>query len=52
MQMTKVVAHTLVIDRCPACHGAWLDGGELERLRDDVARDSMIAIARGALGAS
>jgi Zn-finger nucleic acid-binding protein len=24
----------LVVDRCPACHGYWLDRGELEKVRD------------------
>jgi len=24
----------LVIDTCPACHGFWLDRGELEKVRD------------------
>jgi Zn-finger nucleic acid-binding protein len=23
----------IVIDRCPGCHGIWLDGGELERIQ-------------------
>jgi Zn-finger nucleic acid-binding protein len=25
---------TLIIDKCPACHGYWLDRGELEKIRD------------------
>jgi hypothetical protein len=45
--MTKQVAHSLVIDRCPTCQGVWLDAGELDCLTGDVARDAMLAIARG-----
>lgn len=26
----------LQVDRCPSCHGVWLDPGELEKLRDAV----------------
>ena len=26
----------LVVDRCPSCHGLWLDNGELQRLRQVV----------------
>jgi hypothetical protein len=50
--MTKTVAHSLVIDRCPACQGVWLDGGELEHLTEEVASEAMMAIARGVLSAS
>jgi hypothetical protein len=25
--MTKSVAHMMIIDRCPACQGVWLDAG-------------------------
>lgn len=45
--MTKKVAHSIVIDRCPACQGVWLDAGELDCLTEDVAREAMLAIARG-----
>jgi Zn-finger nucleic acid-binding protein len=44
----------LVIDRCPACEGFWLDPGELEALReislekDDKRLDSMKHIQRPA----
>jgi Zn-finger nucleic acid-binding protein len=50
--MTKTVVHTLVIDRCPACQGVWLDAGELEHLTEDVASEAMMAIARGVLSAT
>jgi hypothetical protein len=50
--MTKSVAHLMIIDRCPTCQGVWLDAGELESLTADVAREAMMAIARGAWAAS
>jgi Zn-finger nucleic acid-binding protein len=31
--MEKQVVHKLVIDRCPKCHGVWLDPEELEAVR-------------------
>lgn len=45
--MTKKVAHSIVIDRCPTCQGVWLDAGELDSLTGEVAREAMLAIARG-----
>jgi hypothetical protein len=45
--MTKTVAHMMVIDRCPTCHGVWLDAGELDNLTAEAAREAMLAIARG-----
>ena len=34
--MQKDIAHMVLIDRCPSCHGVWLDGGERGRLRNDL----------------
>ena len=51
-QMTKTIAHMMIIDRCPTCHGVWLDAGELDRLTADAAGQAMLAIARGAWSAS
>ena len=45
--MSKKAAHTIVIDRCPTCQGVWLDAGELDCLTGEVAREAMMAIARG-----
>jgi hypothetical protein len=45
--MTKTVAYMMVIDRCPACQGVWLDAGELDHLNAEVAREAMMAIAQG-----
>jgi hypothetical protein len=50
--MNKQVAHMIVIDRCPSCHGVWLDAGELDCLTGDVARDAMMALARGVMPTS
>ena len=46
-ELTKEIAHMLVIDRCPTCRGTWLDVDELERINDEVAREAMMAVARG-----
>ena len=45
--MIKEIAHMLVIDRCPECRGVWLDGGELERLREGVQMEAVMATTRG-----
>jgi Zn-finger nucleic acid-binding protein len=31
--MQKHVIRNVIVDKCPECHGAWLDGGELELLK-------------------
>jgi len=46
-QMSKEIAHMLVIDRCPSCRGVWLDGGELERLKEGVEISALKAISAG-----
>jgi Zn-finger nucleic acid-binding protein len=46
-KMTKEVAHMLVIDRCSACQGVWLDGGELERIRGGVEEAALRSMAIG-----
>lgn len=46
-QLTKEIAHMLVIDRCPTCRGVWLDAQEMERINDEVANEAMMAVARG-----
>lgn len=47
-ELTKEIAHMLVIDRCPTCRGVWLDAQEMERISNEVANDAMMAVARGA----
>ena len=43
--MEKHVAHSIVLDRCPRCQGVWLDGGELEKVREGVYSQTMGAMA-------
>lgn len=38
--MTKESIRGIIIDRCPACKGVWLDGGEIEKLRELLEHDS------------
>jgi len=45
--MTKEIAHMIVIDKCPQCNGVWLDGGELEKLTDDICAEAMTAMTQG-----
>ena len=45
--MTKQIAHMLVIDRCPSCNGVWLDGGELDRIKEGVEGEALQLMARG-----
>ena len=44
--MVKEVVSGIIVDRCPACQGVWLDSGELELLRARVAQD----VAQGFVG--
>ncbi len=34
--MDKSVVLTIIVDKCPSCHGAWLDGGELDLLKKAI----------------
>jgi Zn-finger nucleic acid-binding protein len=44
--MTKEIVLNLVLDRCPGCQGVWLDGGELELLREGLERGMAADFAR------
>ena len=35
-KMAKEVIYAIVIDRCPTCHGVWLDGGELDHVKKGI----------------
>jgi hypothetical protein len=35
-EMTKSIVLNIVIDKCPSCHGAWLDGRELDLLKKAI----------------
>ncbi len=45
--MAKEVAAMVVVDRCPACHGVWLDGGELEKLKGNAEANAVMAMTTG-----
>ncbi len=34
--MEKQIVSNIIVDRCRACGGVWLDGGELELLKETV----------------
>ena len=34
--MKKDVVHNVIIDRCEQCGGVWLDGGELEVMKEAI----------------
>ncbi len=34
--MDKSIVLNVVVDKCPSCHGAWLDGGELDLLKKAI----------------
>jgi Zn-finger nucleic acid-binding protein len=34
--MSKEIVLNVVLDRCPTCKGMWLDGGELDLLREGI----------------
>lgn len=40
MKKEQVGDTDLIIDRCPKCGGVWLDGGELETLKQTVEEES------------
>ncbi len=53
--MAKEIVCNIVVDRCPTCNGVWLDGGELDLLKqaikagmsDDFARMMLLAWPEG-----
>ncbi len=45
--MKKDVVENVVIDRCPGCEGVWLDGGELELIKDAIEAGVAEEITRG-----
>jgi len=45
--LDKEVVHGVIIDRCPACQGVWLDAGEMERMNQEVADEVWKATAYG-----
>jgi hypothetical protein len=46
-EMSKEVAHMIVIDKCPRCNGVWLDAGELEKVSTSASTEAIVAMSRG-----
>jgi hypothetical protein len=46
-EMGKEIVLRLVLDRCPTCHGVWLDGGELESMQDTIGEGLSKALVQG-----
>jgi hypothetical protein len=49
-EMEKVVIQNVVTDRCPSCHGMWLDEGELEIVSRVLATDPNLTSLPGLSG--
>jgi hypothetical protein len=47
--MTKEIVSNVVVDRCPACRGVWLDGGELELMRRVIEEGMTTSLVSGVL---
>ncbi|MEM8945714.1 MAG: zf-TFIIB domain-containing protein [Planctomycetota bacterium] len=39
VEMEKTIVQKIIVDKCPACQGAWLDSGELDLLKKAVEAD-------------
>lgn len=37
--MAKEVILNVILDRCPTCHGVWLDKGELDLIKEAVEEE-------------
>jgi hypothetical protein len=46
-RMAKEIVFSVILDRCPSCHGVWLDGGELEQLRGAITAGVTSELVRG-----
>lgn len=46
-EMNKIVVLNIVVDKCPSCHGAWLDGGELDLLKKAIDSGAESQFASG-----
>ena len=38
--LTKIVVQNVVLDKCPTCQGVWLDGGELDLIKQALEADA------------
>lgn len=39
--LEKSVSGEIILDRCPSCHGVWLDAGELEAIKKVATDEGM-----------
>jgi len=46
-RMGKEIIQTIVVDRCPACRGLWLDGGEFETIQRGIDEGAAASLMRG-----
>jgi hypothetical protein len=46
-EMDKEIVLNLILDRCPTCHGVWLDPGELEQLEDTIEEGLAKVLVQG-----
>ncbi len=42
-EMRKLIVEVVVVDKCPSCHGVWLDAGELELLQRSIQKKRDLA---------
>ena len=47
VEMAKEIVLNLILDRCPTCHGVWLDAGELEQLEDTIEQGLAKVLVQG-----
>ncbi len=45
--MVKDLAHIPIINRSSKCHGAWLEVGELERIKGGVEAEVLVPMSSG-----
>ena len=45
--MKKGAIQDVIIDRCPTCNGIWLDGGELDLIKEMAKAESSGQFANG-----
>lgn len=46
-RLMKEIVMSVIVDRCPSCHGVWLDGGELEQLEGAITAGVASELMRG-----
>jgi Zn-finger nucleic acid-binding protein len=46
-RLVKEIVMSVIVDRCPSCHGVWLDGGELEQLEGAITAGVASELMRG-----